>query len=80
MGFIVDTDPFTGVVRHIGPARVYLKFEEYPGLAMSRSIGDMVAHSVGVSSEPGKIIYFSYFHRRLQMQSSVRRQIYNHSL
>ena len=72
MGSMVDKDQFTGVVRPIGPARVYLKFEEYPGLAMSRSIGDMIAHSVGVSSEPGKIIYFLYFHRRLQMQSSIR--------
>jgi serine/threonine protein phosphatase PrpC len=26
--------------------------EEIPGLAMSRSFGDKVAHSVGVSAEP----------------------------
>jgi serine/threonine protein phosphatase PrpC len=38
----------------IGPARVWLKNENIPGLAMSRSIGDLVAASVGVSSEPGK--------------------------
>jgi len=36
----------------IGPNRVWLKNEDYPGLAMSRSFGDKVAHSVGVSAEP----------------------------
>ena len=37
---------------NVGPARVWLKTENYPGLAMSRSIGDACAHSVGVSSIP----------------------------
>lgn len=32
--------------------RVWLKNEEMPGLAMTRSMGDGVAHSVGVSAEP----------------------------
>lgn len=36
----------------IGPCRVWLKNEEIPGLAMSRSLGDRVAHSVGVTCEP----------------------------
>ena len=36
----------------IGPKRVWLKNEDVPGLAMSRSFGDEVAHSVGVSSLP----------------------------
>jgi len=36
----------------LGPARVWLLSEEVPGLAMSRSIGDTVAHSVGVSETP----------------------------
>lgn len=35
----------------IGPQRVWLQNEELPGLAMSRSFGDRVAHSVGVSAE-----------------------------
>ena len=35
-----------------GPARVYLKRENLPGLAMSRSLGDDAVHDVGVSSEP----------------------------
>ena len=39
---------------NVGPARVWLKHEQYPGLAMSRSIGDACAHSVGVSALPGK--------------------------
>lgn len=38
----------------IGPQRVWLKTENIPGLAMSRSVGDKVAHSVGVSSDPGR--------------------------
>lgn len=37
---------------NVGPARVWLKNEQYPGLAMSRSIGDACAHSVGVSALP----------------------------
>jgi serine/threonine protein phosphatase PrpC len=36
----------------LGPYRVFVKNEYYPGLAMSRSIGDFVAASVGVISEP----------------------------
>jgi len=35
-----------------GPPRVWLGHMDVPGLAMSRSLGDAVAHSVGVSSEP----------------------------
>lgn len=36
----------------LGPPRVWLRNEDIPGLAMSRSIGDLVASSVGVSPEP----------------------------
>ena len=36
----------------IGPARVWLKNQDSPGLAMSRSFGDAVAATVGVTSEP----------------------------
>ena len=36
----------------IGPLRVWLKSEELPGLAMTRSMGDKVAHSVGCTAEP----------------------------
>lgn len=39
----------------IGPARVWLRDENIPGLAMSRSMGDMIAQGVGVISEPGFI-------------------------
>lgn len=35
-----------------GPPRVWLKDEDIPGLAMSRSIGDQVAARVGVTAEP----------------------------
>jgi len=36
----------------LGPMRVWLADQDAPGLAMSRSIGDEVAHSVGVIPEP----------------------------
>jgi serine/threonine protein phosphatase PrpC len=35
-----------------GPLRVWLKNKPVPGLAMTRSIGDMTATSVGVVAEP----------------------------
>lgn len=35
-----------------GPNRVWLKNKQVPGLAMTRSLGDMVAKSVGVTYEP----------------------------
>ena len=36
----------------MGPFRVWFKDGDYPGLAMSRSIGDTLAHKVGVSNIP----------------------------
>lgn len=36
----------------LGPARVWLQDHQLPGLAMSRSLGDAVAASVGVTAEP----------------------------
>lgn len=36
----------------VGPARVWLKNQDLPGLAMSRSLGDAVAASVGVIPDP----------------------------
>lgn len=35
-----------------GPARVWLADVDVPGLAMSRSLGDDVSHTVGVISTP----------------------------
>jgi len=35
-----------------GPYRVWMKKEQAPGLAMSRSLGDEVAQSCGVSPKP----------------------------
>ena len=40
-----------------GPYRVWIKGEEYPGLAMSRSLGDMDAKTVGVIPNPEFIEY-----------------------
>lgn len=34
------------------PYRVFMKDKDYPGLSMSRAIGDLFAHSLGVISEP----------------------------
>ena len=36
----------------IGPIRVWAKGKKYPGIAMSRSIGDSVANEIGVFSLP----------------------------
>jgi serine/threonine protein phosphatase PrpC len=36
----------------VGPQRVWLLNDDIPGLAMSRSFGDQVAASVGVTCEP----------------------------
>ena len=53
---IIDNDgriqPFTEEGEFVGPQRVWLKDEEVPGLAMTRSFGDRVAATVGVISKP----------------------------
>ena len=53
---ILDNDgriqPFTEEGEFVGPQRVWIKDEEVPGLAMTRSFGDRVAATVGVVSEP----------------------------
>jgi hypothetical protein len=40
----------TGMFR--GPERVWISNHQVPGLAMSRSIGDYIAHTVGVIADP----------------------------
>ena len=40
-----------------GPMRVFLPGKNYPGLAMSRSIGDTIAKKLGVIAEPDVIEY-----------------------
>eukprot|EP01043_Picozoa_sp_COSAG02_P073873 COSAG02_NODE_14547_length_1260_cov_3.442237_2_plen_155_part_01 len=42
-------DPYNGPV---GPCRVWIRRQAIPGLAMSRSIGDSLAGSVGVCPDP----------------------------
>ena len=53
---IIENDgriqPFTEDGEFVGPQRVWIKDEEVPGLAMTRSFGDRVAATVGVMSEP----------------------------
>ena len=34
----------------VGPQRVWLKYSDTPGLAMSRSLGDCLSHTVGMLS------------------------------
>ena len=46
---------------YVGPKRVWLKNEDVPGLAMSRSFGDGIAHSVGVISDP-EITEYSFLY------------------
>ena len=41
----------------VGPFRVWEKDKDYPGLAMSRSIGDLKGKSIGIISEPGILEY-----------------------
>ena len=41
----------------VRPCRVWIKGKDYPGLAMSRSIGDLFAKSVGVIQDPGILEY-----------------------
>ena len=43
--------------RPAGPMRVYNKKLTNPGLAMSRSIGDHYAHTLGCSCEPDVVNY-----------------------
>ena len=38
--------------KFLGPDRIWLREDDLPGLAMTRSFGDTIAHSVGVISEP----------------------------
>ena len=53
---IIENDgriqPFIEDGEFVGPQRVWIKDEEVPGLAMTRSFGDRVAATVGVISEP----------------------------
>ena len=42
----------------IGPYRVYAQGKDFPGLAMSRSIGDLIGKKLGIISEPGVTEYF----------------------
>ena len=44
--------PFSECGEFVGPQRVWIKDEEIPGLAMTRSLWDRVAVTVGVMSEP----------------------------
>ena len=46
----VHKDIYEG--KYEGPSRVWVKGENYPGIAISRSIGDYVAEKIGVISEP----------------------------
>ena len=39
-----------------GPSRVYVKNKTYPGLSLSRSIGDLIGEEVGIISEPNIVV------------------------
>ncbi len=38
--------------KEVGPYRVWRADEDVPGIAITRSLGDLVAHSIGVAAEP----------------------------
>lgn len=40
-----------------GPFRIWIKGCDYPGIAMSRSIGDKIAHGIGVINEPEILLF-----------------------
>lgn len=44
-----------------GPLRVWSQDGHYPGCSFSRSIGDSIAHSLGVTAEP-EIFHYSFEH------------------
>ena len=50
-GRVAAIQDFTGKMK--GPKRVWRLKEDLPGLAMSRSMGDLIAKSLGVTWEPG---------------------------
>ena len=49
-GVVMRLEDETG--RKVGPYRVWKVENGYPGIAMSRSLGDTLAHEIGVSSTP----------------------------
>ena len=53
-GRIAQTRDENGVLK--GPERVWLMDEDYPGIAMTRSVGDKISKVVGVSSDPEVVI------------------------
>ena len=38
--------------KEVGPYRVWKAEEDIPGIAITRSFGDLIAHKIGVSAEP----------------------------
>lgn len=47
----------SGLPQFFGPKRVWLKHKQVPGLAMTRSFGDLVAKTVGVTQEPEIMVF-----------------------
>jgi serine/threonine protein phosphatase PrpC len=54
----------------VGPARVWLRSANVPGLAMSRSMGDTVGKAAGVTSAPFKAVYVLQPHDRTLLLAS----------
>jgi serine/threonine protein phosphatase PrpC len=40
-----------------GPSRVYFKGKEYPGISITRAIGDLVSQNIGIVSVPDTMVY-----------------------
>jgi serine/threonine protein phosphatase PrpC len=61
-----------------GPPRVWNKAKTEPGLATSRSIGDIIAHNLGVSDLPGNKLAYHRYHNK-EGRSFIR-QVYGASI
>ena len=47
---------------HDGLSRIFLRGRMYPGLKISRTIGDLIPHQIGVTSEPDfKVVKLSQY-------------------
>jgi hypothetical protein len=49
-----------------------MKGKDYPGLALSRSIGDQIAHNIGVSAVPGKILILYFIEIKIVLLDRKR--------
>lgn len=54
-----------------GKSRIYIRTRMYPGLNVSRSIGDLISHQIGVKSEPDIRIHDILQHDKFLVMGSM---------